>query len=55
MLDEPWTDEQLLTASDWFQCTAVAAQLVTSPDALHLLAEHGRTRRVRNTASRRIR
>lgn len=52
-LDEPWTDEELLTASDWFQHTAAAAQLVTSPAALRLLAEHGRTRRVRNAASRR--
>ncbi|MDK9499675.1 hypothetical protein QEZ40_005107 [Streptomyces katrae] len=53
VLDEPWTDEELLTASDWFQRTAAAARLVTSPAALGLLAEHGRTRRVRNAASRR--
>ncbi|MEU9715097.1 hypothetical protein [Streptomyces sp. NPDC047976] len=54
VLDEPWTDEELLAASDWFQRTAAAAQLVTSPAALSLLAAHGRTRRVRNAASRRI-
>ncbi|AZM92715.1 hypothetical protein [Streptomyces sp. W1SF4] len=53
VLDEPWTDEEVLTASDWFQRTAAAAELVTSPAALSLLAEHGRTRRVRNAASRR--
>ncbi|MFJ3727901.1 hypothetical protein ACIPYQ_35765 [Streptomyces sp. NPDC090045] len=53
-LDEPWTAEELTGASDWFQRTASAAQAVTSPDALALLAEHGRTRRVRNAASRRI-
>ncbi|EFL19313.1 hypothetical protein [Streptomyces sp. C] len=52
-LDEPWTDEELLTASDWFQRTAAGAQFVTSRAALSLLAEHGRTRRVRNAASRR--
>ncbi|MGE7387856.1 hypothetical protein ACQKM2_20505 [Streptomyces sp. NPDC004126] len=52
-LDEPWTDEELLNASDWFQRTAALTQLVTSPAALRLLAEHGRTRRVRNAASRR--
>ncbi|MFE3288948.1 hypothetical protein ACFXJJ_38395, partial [Streptomyces sp. NPDC059233] len=51
-LDEPWTDEQLLSASDWFQRTATILH-VTSPAALSLLAEHGRTRRVRNAASRR--
>ncbi|MFJ8435308.1 hypothetical protein ACIQ9P_28835 [Kitasatospora sp. NPDC094019] len=53
-LDEPWTDEELLAASDWFQRTAVTARFVTSPAALGLLAEHGRTRRVRNAASGRI-
>ncbi|GAA3373127.1 hypothetical protein [Streptomyces racemochromogenes] len=53
VLDEPWTYEEVLTASDWFQRTAAAAELVTSPAALSLLAEHGRTRRVRNAASRR--
>ncbi|MGW3943150.1 hypothetical protein [Streptomyces phaeochromogenes] len=53
-LDEPWTAEELITASDWFQRTASAAQIVTSPEALGLLAERGRTRRVRNAAIRRL-
>ncbi|MFJ3876688.1 hypothetical protein ACIPW5_04430 [Streptomyces sp. NPDC090077] len=52
-LGEPWTGEELLAASDWFQRTAAAAEVVTSPAALGLLAEHGRTRRVRNAAGRR--
>ncbi|MFE6747750.1 hypothetical protein ACFVGM_17985 [Kitasatospora purpeofusca] len=52
-LDEPWTEEELLTASDWFQRTVVTTRLVTSPAALGLLAERGRTRRVRNAAGRR--
>ncbi|MEV7104152.1 hypothetical protein [Streptomyces atroolivaceus] len=54
-LDEPWTAEELTTASDWFQRTASVALAVTSPEALSLLAERGRTRRVRNAASRRLR
>ncbi|MGW1534517.1 hypothetical protein [Streptomyces aureus] len=53
-LDEPWTAEELTTASDWFQRTASAAQIVTSAEVLTLLAERGRTRRVRNAARRRI-
>ncbi|MFE2825243.1 hypothetical protein [Streptomyces sp. NPDC059271] len=53
-LDEPWTAEELTTASDWFQRTASVALIVTSPEALRLLAERGRTRRVRNAASRRL-
>ncbi|MGW7435126.1 hypothetical protein [Streptomyces sp. NPDC054849] len=53
-LDEPWTAEELTSASDWFQRTAVAVEFVISPDALSLLAERGRTRRVRNAASRRV-
>ncbi|WP_405006997.1 hypothetical protein [Kitasatospora purpeofusca] len=52
-LDEPWTEEELLTASDWFQRTVTTSPLVTSPAALGLLAEQGRTRRVRNAAGRR--
>ncbi|MFC9004501.1 hypothetical protein [Streptomyces microflavus] len=50
-LDEPWTAEDLTTASDWFQRTASTAQIVTSSEVLSLLAERGRTRRVRNAAS----
>ncbi|WP_327418926.1 hypothetical protein [Streptomyces sp. NBC_01233] len=53
-LDEPWTAEELTGASDWFQRTASVAQVVASPVAPALLAEHGRTRRVRNAASRRV-
>lgn len=52
-LHEPWTAEELLTASDWLQRTAVDARISTSPAALTLLAERGRTRRVRNAAGRR--
>ncbi|MFF3417536.1 hypothetical protein ACFYW9_22945 [Streptomyces sp. NPDC002698] len=54
-LDEPWTAEELTTASDWFQRTASAAHLVISTEALGVLAERGRTRRVRNAASSRLR
>lgn len=53
-LDEPWAAEALTAASDWFQRTAATAQIITSSDALSLLAEQGRTRRVRNAASRRM-
>ncbi|MET9594452.1 hypothetical protein ABZY45_26525 [Streptomyces sp. NPDC006516] len=53
-MDEPWAAEELTAASDWFQRTATTAQIITSPDALGLLAERGRTRRVRNAASRRM-
>ncbi|MET7368749.1 hypothetical protein ABZS61_23445 [Streptomyces sp. NPDC005566] len=53
-LDEPWTAEELTTASDWFQRTASVVRIITSPEALSLLAEQGRTRRVRNAASRRL-
>jgi hypothetical protein len=53
-LGNPWTAEDLTGASDWFQRTAATTQIVTAPDALRLLAEHGRTRRVRNAASHRL-
>ncbi|MFI0410569.1 hypothetical protein [Actinomadura sp. 3N508] len=53
-LDEPWTAQDLTTASDWFQRTASSSQFITSHHALSLLAEQGRTRRVRNTANRRL-
>ncbi|MET9834413.1 hypothetical protein ABZ078_35145 [Streptomyces sp. NPDC006385] len=49
-----WSAEEITGASDWFQRTAVTTETVTAPDALLLLAEHGRTRRVRNAASRRL-
>ena len=54
-LDEPWTAEELTTASDWFQRTASTELAAASPEALRLLAERGRTRRVRNAAGRRLR
>ncbi|CNG55563.1 Uncharacterised protein [Mycobacterium tuberculosis] len=53
-LDEPWIDEQLITASDWLQRTAASSQIITSRRALSLLADQGRTRRVRNAANRRL-
>ncbi|GHH83463.1 hypothetical protein [Streptomyces capitiformicae] len=54
-LHEPWTADELITASDWLQRTAADARIGTSPAALSLLAERGRTRRVRNAAGRRTR
>ncbi|WP_329379997.1 hypothetical protein OG625_14050 [Streptomyces sp. NBC_01351] len=54
-LGEPWAPVAVLGASDWFQRMASTTQIVTSSDALAMLAEFGRTRRVRNAASRRLR
>ncbi|MEU9108285.1 hypothetical protein AB0D54_28935 [Streptomyces xanthophaeus] len=54
-LDGPWSAEELTEGSDWFQRMAATTQIVTSPEALGLLAERGRTRRVRNAAGRRLR
>ncbi|MFF5970128.1 hypothetical protein ACFY7C_01235 [Streptomyces sp. NPDC012769] len=51
-LGEPWTPEELSAATDWCQRTAVDGRFPVSPAALTLLAEHGRTRRVRNAAVR---
>ncbi|MER0428828.1 hypothetical protein [Streptomyces microflavus] len=53
-LNESWAAEDLTAASDWFQRTATTARIITSSNALSLLAERGRTRRVRNAASRRM-
>lgn len=53
-LGKPWAAEELTGASDWFQRMAATTQIVTSPEALRLLTERGRTRRVRNAASRRL-
>lgn len=53
-LGKPWATEELTSASDWFQRKAATTQIVTSPRALRLLAERGRTRRVRNAASRQL-
>ncbi|MCX4524288.1 MULTISPECIES: hypothetical protein [unclassified Streptomyces] len=49
---EPWSVAELSAASDWCQRTAVT--LLTSYEALGLLAEAGRTRRVRNAAAQRL-
>ncbi|MGW6905860.1 hypothetical protein [Streptomyces sp. NPDC054940] len=54
-LGEPWTAEELAGASDWCQRTIVSARVMTSPEALGLLAARGRTRRVRNAAAGRLR
>jgi hypothetical protein len=48
-----WSAEELTAASDW--CQRTAAQSLASHDALALLAEAGRTRRVRNAATQRLR
>ncbi|WP_406404783.1 hypothetical protein OH805_37005 [Streptomyces sp. NBC_00879] len=53
-LGKPWAAEELTSASDWFQRTATTL-IVTSPEALRLLAERGRTRRVRHAATRQLR
>ncbi|CAO0834109.1 hypothetical protein ACTFBT_37975 [Streptomyces microflavus] len=53
-MNESWAAEELTAASDWFQRTATTARIITSSNALSLLAERGRTRRVRNAASRRM-
>ncbi|MBO0913959.1 hypothetical protein [Streptomyces laculatispora] len=50
---EPWGSEEVTTGSDWFQRKAV--ETLPSPAVLILLAETGRTRRVRADASRRLR
>jgi hypothetical protein len=54
-LGDPWTAEELTGTTDWFQRTVATTPIVTSPKALELLAERGRTRRVRNAASRQLR
>lgn len=51
--DEPWAAAQVTAASDWFQRKAV--EVVTSRDALALLAGQGRTRRVRAAAGQWLR
>ncbi|WP_405442740.1 hypothetical protein OG373_35525 [Streptomyces avidinii] len=51
--DDPWSAEELTAASDWCQRTAV--RLLTSYEALSLLATAARTRRVRNAAADRLR
>lgn len=53
-LGKPWAAGELTSASDWCQRTATTGQVATSPEALTLLAEHGRIQRVRNAATRRL-
>ncbi|MFD7859712.1 hypothetical protein ACFV6B_36325 [Streptomyces microflavus] len=50
---EPWYSEEVGSGSDWFQRKAV--ETLSSPAVLTLLAEVGRTRRVRGDAGRRLR
>ncbi|MEU9105066.1 hypothetical protein AB0D54_11975 [Streptomyces xanthophaeus] len=50
---EPWSAAALTAASDW--CQRTAAQSLTSYEALSLLADAARTRRVRNAAAERLR
>ncbi|MFD5738202.1 hypothetical protein ACFXJM_09095 [Streptomyces massasporeus] len=48
----PWHRDDLLAASDWLQLKAADG---TTPEALRLLAESGRTKRIRNTARESLR
>ncbi|MFF2956712.1 hypothetical protein ACFVVU_35880 [Kitasatospora sp. NPDC057965] len=51
-LDEPWDTKSLLAASNWLQLrTAEKSSAVT---VLEVLAESGRTRRIRNIAKSRL-
>ncbi|MGW6543914.1 hypothetical protein ACWGBH_13830 [Streptomyces massasporeus] len=43
----PWHRDDLIAASDWLQLKAAAG---TNPEALQVLAESGRTKRIRNAA-----
>ncbi|MFI6001955.1 hypothetical protein ACIA98_16300 [Streptomyces sp. NPDC051366] len=54
-LGRPWAADELTGASDWFQRMAATTQIATSPEALRVLAERGRTRRVRNGANLQLR
>ncbi|WP_327308401.1 hypothetical protein OG730_37170 [Streptomyces sp. NBC_01298] len=49
---EPWSAAELLAASDW--CQGTAARSLHADEALRLLAEGARTRRVRNAAAQRL-
>jgi hypothetical protein len=42
----PWRADALLESSDWLQLKTAAA---SGADALQILAEHGRTRRIRDS------
>ncbi|WP_040815488.1 hypothetical protein [Nocardia concava] len=52
VLNTAWTTESVLAASNWFQYKAT--DLASTPAALTLLATHGRTRRIRAAAIRRL-
>ncbi|MEU7718324.1 hypothetical protein [Streptomyces tibetensis] len=43
----PWDEDDLLASSDWLQLRTAAG---SSPEALAVLAERGRTKRIRGTA-----
>lgn len=47
----PWQQDALVESSDWLQRKVAVA---LNADALALLAEHGRTRRIRNAARSRL-
>lgn len=51
-LSEPWDAEDLVTASDWLQLHASEKSSATA--VLEVLAESGRTRRIRNIAKSRL-
>ncbi|MEU1513295.1 hypothetical protein ABZ490_14235 [Streptomyces sp. NPDC005811] len=46
-LELPWQPEELLTSSNWLQLKTAAA---ANTEAIAILAEAGRTKRIRNTA-----
>ncbi|MEV7548632.1 hypothetical protein AB0N89_03300 [Amycolatopsis sp. NPDC089917] len=52
VLGTPWRAEDLLVATDWLQ--RKVSEQSTSPEALAVLAEGGRTKRVRAAAARRL-
>ncbi|MFI6035647.1 alpha/beta fold hydrolase [Streptomyces sp. NPDC051315] len=52
-LSHPWSPEALTEASNWLQRTLTETPDVPTP-ALAFLAEHGRTKGVRNEAARRV-
>ncbi|APY84585.1 hypothetical protein A7J05_01305 [Streptomyces alfalfae] len=46
-LGQPWSRDALLESSDWLQLKTAAGP---NTEAVEVLAEHGRTKRIRNTA-----
>jgi hypothetical protein len=49
-LQLPWSSEDLLASSDWLQLKAAAGAGPDALDVLDVLAEGGRTKRIRNAA-----